>query len=100
MIGIVKDLLLTIINKIDSGNSNLSEGDCMNIITLLKTYTDPKTIYSKYSACKYLNISRATFDNYIRKGILPKGTHTVGFKELSWTKEDLDKFIKSVNNKK
>ena len=48
----------------------------------------------KYAACRYLNMSRATFDNYVRTGKLPKGKHEIGFKELSYSKKDLDEFIK------
>lgn len=49
---------------------------------------------SKYAACKYLNVSRATFDNYVREGKLPRGKHEIGFKELSWSKKELDEFVK------
>ena len=38
--------------------------------------------------------SRATFDNYVREGKLPRGKHEIGFKELSWSRKDLDYFIK------
>ena len=41
---------------------------------------------------KYLNISRATFDNYVRAGKIPKGRKQQGFKELFFYKKDLDKF--------
>ena len=51
---------------------------------------------SKYSACQYLNVSRATFDNYVKEGKLPKGKHDVGFKELSWSRRDLDNLINST----
>ena len=44
-------------------------------------------------ACDYLGKSRATFDNYVKLGLLPKGTKEDGFKELSWNKSDLDIFI-------
>ena len=33
------------------------------------------------------------FDNYIRKGLIPKGHKRPGFKELSWNKYDLDKYL-------
>ena len=49
---------------------------------------------SKYAACEYLNVSRATFDNYVREGKLPRGKHEAGFKELSWDRKTLDEFIK------
>ena len=43
-------------------------------------------------------MSRSTFDTYIRNGILPKGQKRLGFKELSWTKCDLEKAIIKENN--
>ena len=48
---------------------------------------------SKYSACQYLNISRAKFDNMVREGKLPEGKKVIGFKEKRWYKKDLDRFI-------
>lgn len=47
---------------------------------------------SKVQACDYLGVSRATFDNYVRDGFIPKGVKQEGFKELSWNKADLDIF--------
>jgi predicted site-specific integrase-resolvase len=51
---------------------------------------------SKYAACQYLNVSRATFDNYVKEGKLHKGKHDIGFKELSWSRRDLDNLINST----
>lgn len=96
MIKTIRKLLIDIINNIDSGNSNMSEEGCIEALNLLKKFTDKDKRLSKYESCKYLNISRATFDNYVREGKLPRGIKQVGFKELSWSKKDLDKFI---NNK-
>lgn len=45
---------------------------------------------SKAQACEYLNISRSTFDKMIKEGKIPKGKKRQGFKELSWTKEQLN----------
>lgn len=50
---------------------------------------------SKVQACDYLGVSRATFDNYVRDGFIPKGVKQEGFKELSWQKSDLDIFLSS-----
>lgn len=99
MLEIIKRLLLKIVSNIDAGNSNLSEKESMEVIDALKHFTDSKTRMSKYMACRYLNISRATFDNYVRTGKLPKGIHEAGFKELSWEKKDLDNFIKRERSK-
>lgn len=42
-------------------------------------------------------MSRATFDNYIREGKLPKGKKEAGFKELFWIKKELDEYINKSN---
>ena len=93
MLKIIKSLLLKVVNDIDAGNTNIDEDEALEIIKVLKRCSD-NSRFSKYSACQYLNVSRATFDNYIREGKLPKGKHEIGFKELSWDKATLDEFIK------
>lgn len=99
MLNVIKKLLLNIIDNIDSGNSNISEDEAIEIIDNIKRLTDRTQRLSKYAACRYLNVSRATFDNYVREGKLPKGRHDIGFKELSWSKKSLDEFIeKSKRN--
>lgn len=94
LIGVLSNLLKKIVNDIDSGNSNLTENECVEIINTIKGLTDKTDRISKYEACKYLNISRATFDNYVREGKLPRGKHKAGFKELSWEKKELEEFVK------
>ena len=95
MINIIKSILNNIIKDINAGNSNITEEDEAKILEVLNKYTHKDERLSKYQACQYLNVSRATFDNYIRDGKLPKGIKQVGFKELSWFKKDLDIFINS-----
>ena len=94
MLGVIRNLLLKIVNDIDAGNSNITEDEAIQLIDTLKELTNRERRLSKYAACKYLNIRRATFDNYVREGKLPKGKHEIGFKELSWSKKDLDMFVK------
>ena len=89
-----RSLLLKIVNDIDAGNSNITEGEAMEIVDSLKRFTDKEKRLSKYAACEYLNVSRAIFDNYVREGKLPRGKHEAGFKELSWDKKTLDEFIR------
>lgn len=95
MLKVIKSLLEKIINDIDCGNSNITEDEAMEMIKVIKSYTDRTQRLSKYQACQYLNMSRATFDNYIREGKLPRGKKEVGFKELFWTQKDLDEFKKN-----
>lgn len=99
MIKIIRDLLEKIISNIDSGNSNLTENEAIELTKILQSYTDRTIRMSKYQACQYLNVSRATFDNYVRDGKLPKGKHEAGFKELSWDRKILDKFIEENKTK-
>lgn len=92
MIKVIKSLLLKLIDDIDAGNSNMSDEECLEAIKLLKRYTYKDNHLSKYQAFTYLNISRATFDNLVKEGKLPKGRKQQGFKELYWLKKDLDKY--------
>ena len=89
MMDIIKSLLQNCIDRIDSGNSNLSADEEIEIIQLLKKYTDKDKKLSKYQACKYLNMSRATFDKYVREGKIPKGKKEAGFKEIFWNESEL-----------
>ena len=96
MLRVIRSLLLKIVDDIDAGNSNISEGEALEIVDSLKRFTDKEKRLSKYAACEYLNVSRATFDNYVREGKLPRGKHEIGFKELSWSKKELDEFVKKM----
>lgn len=94
----IRKYLLKLVDDIDAGNSNITEKEAVELVDTLKRLTDKQKRLSKYEACRYLNVSRATFDNYVREGKLPKGTKEVGFKELSWSRKELDEFI--TNNRK
>lgn len=102
MLNILKKLALQVAADIDAGNTNLTEEEQLKAIKIMNELMDKTKRLSKYQACQYLNVSRATFDNYVREGKLPRGVHQAGFKELSWTQKDLDNFIKQSkdgNNK-
>jgi predicted DNA-binding transcriptional regulator AlpA len=95
LIKAIRDSLVTIVKLIDDGDCNISEAEADELVATLRKYTFKDKRVSKYQACKYLNISRATFDNYVSNGWIPKGTHQQGFKELSWSQKDLDNFKQS-----
>ena len=97
MLNVIKEQLLKIIENIDAGNSNISEEDAINTLKYIRELTDQDKILSKYQACQYLNISRSSFDNYVREGKLPKGKKEAGFKELHWSKRELDNYVKNKN---
>lgn len=90
----LRKLLISIIEDIDCGNSNIeSDADMFKIIETLKEYTRKDIMLSKYQAYTFLNMSRATFDNKVRNGEIPKGQKVAGFKELMWNKKDLINLI-------
>ncbi len=98
-LNLIKDLLVNFINNIDAGNSRLSEEQCDEILNMINKMTVSENKYSIYQACKYLKISRATFDRYVKMGIIPEGRREQGFKELFYLKEDLDNVKEKINNK-
>lgn len=88
-IDILKHSLLQIVENIDAGNSNAEDSQIDVLLDTINKATNAQNKMSKYQACKYLNISRATFDNWVRDGKLPKGKKEQGFKELFWEFGDL-----------
>ena len=95
---VIAQLLEQCLDNIKAGTSNISEEDQLKIVAMLKKYTDKDRRLSKYQACTYLNMSRATFDNYIREGKIPKGKKETGWKELSWSESELKEVIKQFRH--
>lgn len=94
----LKPIIRSLLQKfIDAGNSNIDEDQEIKIISVLSNIANPDQRMSKVQACDYLGVSRATFDNYVRDGFIPKGVKQEGFKELSWNKADLDIFLAGKN---
>ena len=98
MLKIIKALLEKVINDIDCGNSNITEDEAMEMIKVIKSYTDKTQRLSKYQACQKLNVSRATFDNLVREGVIPWGEMVICFNDLFWEEKTLDEVIKSRRN--
>lgn len=72
MLKVLRELLVSIIKDIDTGNTDIKEEDEVEIIESLRQYTRKDEPMSKYQAYTYLNMSRATFDNLVKDGKLPK----------------------------
>lgn len=85
-------LLKTVVQNLENGDSDLEDEQCKEAIELIQTYSIADSKLSKYQACAYLKLSRASFDNYVRCGNICRGSAQPGFKELFWRKRDLDKF--------
>lgn len=98
MLKVIARMLRSIADKIDDNSISSNPEETIQVMETIKGFVDREQRLSKYEACRYLNVSRATFDNYVRAGKIPKGKHEAGFKELSWTKKDLDTFIKKCKS--
>lgn len=96
MLKVIARMLRSIADKIDDGSISSNPEETIQVMETIKGFVDKEQRLSKYEACRYLNISRATFDNYIREGKLPKGQKQAGFKELSWSYKDLNDAIKRL----
>lgn len=94
---IIRNLLQKFIDDLDTGNTNITEDQEIKIISVLSNIANPDQKMSKIQACDYLGVSRATFDNYVRDGLIPKGIKQEGFKEKSWSKIDLDMYLEHKN---
>lgn len=83
-----------IISKLEDGTSYIGESELESLLELTSNYAN--NMFSKYQAAQYLNVSTKTFDNYVRDGFIPKGKKIPGHRELSWSKKDLDNYIKKA----
>ena len=94
MLKIIRTILQKFIDDIDADNSNLSYEQQCNIIRILSNVDiGQENEMNKTQAADYIGVCRATFDNYVRDGFIPKGRKIESFKELRWYKSDLDVFL-------
>lgn len=96
MLRIIRSILQKFIDDIDSDNCNMSFEEQSKIFKVLSNIGNTEQVMSKQMAADYIGVCRATFDNYVRDGFIPKGEKEPGFKELRWYKSDLDLFL--INN--
>ena len=62
MLKVIRSLLLKIVDDIDAGNSNITEGEAIEIVDNLRRFTDKEKRLSKYAACEYLNLNKQAAD--------------------------------------
>lgn len=94
MLKIIRTILQKFIDDIDADNTELSYEQQCDIIKILSNVDIGKdNEMNKTQAADYLGVSRATFDNYVHDGFIPKGKQVGSFKELRWYKSDLDLFL-------
>lgn len=95
----LREVLKDSLDKIDAGNSNVSEEHANIIINVLSTINKPEKGVSKAFACEHiLHINSNRFNYLLAKGVIPPGKHELGFHELSWSIADFDEAIKYLEN--
>lgn len=87
MLNIISQSLRQLADDVDAGKFECDKEQMTQVVTQLAEFNTE--FLSKAQACDYLNISRSTFDKLVKEGKLPKGKKRMGFKELSWKKEEL-----------
>ena len=94
MLKIIREILQKFIDDIDADKTNMNYEQQCNVLRVLSNVNiGQDNEMNKTQAADYLGVSRATFDNYIRDGFIPKGKQVGNFKELRWYKSDLDIFL-------
>lgn len=94
MLDVIKSILQQLINDIDAGNSNINENQQQEVLNILETIT--KKELTKSEAADYIGRCPATFDNYVKKGLIPKGRKRQGLSNYFWNKKDLDDYVKNI----
>lgn len=87
MLKVISQSLRQLADDVDAGKFECDKEQMTQVVTQLAEFNTE--FLSKAQACDYLNISRSTFDKLVKEGKLPKGKKRMGFKELSWKKEEL-----------
>ena len=82
---LVVKYLKEVAEKIDSGTSEITESQAIDVLRVIA-----HEAMSKEQACVYLNLSRSRFDDLVRERKIPRGQKRTGFKELVWWKDELD----------
>lgn len=100
LIGVLRDELQRVIDNIDAGNSRMSEEDALSTIQALQKFSHKDEWKTKYEASKFLKVSRATFDNLVANGILPRGEKRhAGDSNLFWKTTDLMSYMRNRGKK-
>ncbi len=91
-------ILLELHERIISGRCLTNHMQNQLFLDLLHHIADKDEFCPKYAACRYIGISRATFDRLVIAGKLPKGKKIAGWKELIWSYRELDTYIDQYIN--
>ena len=85
------DSLMELADKIKANTSEIDEEQAIGIIKLVAHKP-----LSKEAAALHLNMSTKKFDILVKEGYFPKGRKRVGWKELAWYEDEIDKAYKRL----
>ena len=91
---ILESILTAILDKIHSGNCNLSDAQFEKAIKELQPYVLYDPYVPAYKAYTFLGICPKTFKTLIDKGEIPQGIKDSGYSGLRWLKTDILEYSK------
>lgn len=98
MLDIIRQLLVNLLDRIDSGTCQLTYKQQQQTINLLKTLLNPNTQFTKGNAADYLGISISSFEKLVAIGLIPQGKPLdANQKTKYWELYDLDEYLASKN---
>ena len=93
LIDVLVKELRTCADKLEAGNSNLTETESINLLQAIS-----HTPISKTELAEFLGVSKSTLDRKINAGLIPPGVpRNKGSHELIWYKDELYTFKLNEN---
>lgn len=94
MKNLIAKMLRKIADDLDAGTTSLDEKGCHKVLNTINLMQHGDEEMSKSEAAEYIGVCRATFDNYVSDGLIPRGVNKHrDTKTLFWWKSDLDQFL-------
>ena len=97
MLKVIRGQIVRILDDIDTGNSNLTPEQTIQVAEFLNEMTTTKKLYNRTKAAEYLNCSVQSLDLYRKDGTLEEGKKEKGG-VIQWTKKQLDDCIERRRN--
>ena len=92
MLKVIREQIVRILDDIDTGNTNITPEQTIQVAEFLNEMTSTKKLYNRTKAAEYLNCSVQSLDLYRKDGTLEEGRKEKGG-VIQWTKKQLDDCI-------
>lgn len=94
MRNLIAGILKKLAKDLETGTTYLDEQGCHKVLNTINLMQNGDQEMTKTEASDYIGVCRATFDNYVKNGFIPRGNCShKNTKTLFWWKSDLDQFI-------